>query len=91
MLVTEGIYGRVRHPMYTAFWLWAVAQALLLPNWIAGFSGLIGFGTLINSSYAPLHVFGIVSVVTLTCCVVSSVVFLPALVLQMERWSRSAR
>jgi protein-S-isoprenylcysteine O-methyltransferase Ste14 len=45
-LVTEGIYRHVRHPMYTAFWLWAVAQALLLPNWIAGFSGLIGFGTL---------------------------------------------
>ena len=45
-LVTEGVYERVRHPMYTAFWLWAVAQALLLPNWIAGLSGLVGFGTL---------------------------------------------
>ena len=45
-LVTEGIYGRVRHPMYTAFWLWAVAQALLLPNWVAGLAGLVGFGTL---------------------------------------------
>lgn len=45
-LVTDGVYRHVRHPMYTAFWLWAVAQALLLPNWIAGFSGLVGFGTL---------------------------------------------
>lgn len=45
-LVTEGIYKRVRHPMYLAFWLWAVAQALLLPNWIAGPAGIIGFGTL---------------------------------------------
>ena len=45
-LVTNGVYGRVRHPMYSAFWLWALAQALLLPNWIAGLSGLIGFGTL---------------------------------------------
>jgi protein-S-isoprenylcysteine O-methyltransferase Ste14 len=45
-LVTEGVYGRVRHPMYTAFWLWALAQALLLPNWVAGLSGLVGFGTL---------------------------------------------
>ena len=45
-LVTEGVYRRVRHPMYTAFWLWAVAQALLLPNWVAGLSGLVGFGTL---------------------------------------------
>jgi protein-S-isoprenylcysteine O-methyltransferase Ste14 len=32
--------------MYTAFWLWALAQALLLPNWFAGFAGLVGFGTL---------------------------------------------
>jgi protein-S-isoprenylcysteine O-methyltransferase Ste14 len=45
-LVTDGIYQKVRHPMYTAFWLWAVAQALLLPNWVAGFSGIIGFGIL---------------------------------------------
>lgn len=45
-LVTEGVYRHLRHPMYTAFWLWAAAQALLLPNWIAGLAGLIGFGTL---------------------------------------------
>lgn len=45
-LVTGGVYSRVRHPMYSAFWLWAVAQALLLPNWIAGPAGLVGFGTL---------------------------------------------
>src|ERR1700681_3210826 len=45
-LVTDGIYRRVRHPMYSAFWLWAIAQALLLPNWIAGFAGLAGFAVL---------------------------------------------
>jgi protein-S-isoprenylcysteine O-methyltransferase Ste14 len=45
-LVTHGVYKWVRHPMYTAFWAWALAQALLLPNWVAGFSGIIGFGTL---------------------------------------------
>jgi protein-S-isoprenylcysteine O-methyltransferase Ste14 len=45
-LVTDGIYRKVRHPMYSAFWLWAVAQAFLLPNWVAGFSGIIGFGIL---------------------------------------------
>jgi protein-S-isoprenylcysteine O-methyltransferase Ste14 len=45
-LVTHGVYRHVRHPMYTAFWLLAVAQALLLPNWIAGPAGLVGFGTL---------------------------------------------
>ena len=46
MLVTNGVYRYVRHPMYSAFWLWAAAQALLLPNWIAGLAGLVGFGTL---------------------------------------------
>ena len=45
-LVTEGIYKSVRHPMYSAFWLWAVAQAVLLPNWVGGFAGIVGFGTL---------------------------------------------
>jgi protein-S-isoprenylcysteine O-methyltransferase Ste14 len=45
-LITAGVYRHVRHPMYTAFWLWAVAQALLLPNWIAGLAGIAGFGTL---------------------------------------------
>lgn len=45
-LVTSGVYAKVRHPMYSAFFLWALAQAILLPNWIAGFAGLIGFGIL---------------------------------------------
>ena len=45
-LVTHGIYHYVRHPMYSAFWLWAASQALLLPNWVAGCTGLVGFGTL---------------------------------------------
>ncbi len=45
-LVTSGIYEKVRHPMYTAFWLWAVAQPFLLANWLAGLSAIVGFGTL---------------------------------------------
>jgi protein-S-isoprenylcysteine O-methyltransferase Ste14 len=45
-LVTNGVYRRVRHPMYSAFWLNAVAQALLLPNWIAGPAGLFGIALL---------------------------------------------
>jgi protein-S-isoprenylcysteine O-methyltransferase Ste14 len=45
-LVTTGIYALVRHPMYSGFWLMALAQVLLLPNWIAGPAGLIGFGIL---------------------------------------------
>ena len=35
-LVTAGIYRRVRHPMYSAFLTYAVGQALVIPNWIAG-------------------------------------------------------
>jgi protein-S-isoprenylcysteine O-methyltransferase Ste14 len=35
-LVTDGMYKRVRHPMYAAHVLWGIAQALLLPNLIAG-------------------------------------------------------
>lgn len=45
-LVTTGVYACVRHPMYAGFWLMALAQLLLLPNWIAGPAGLVGFGTL---------------------------------------------
>lgn len=35
-LVTNGVYARVRHPMYTAIWIAALAQPLLIHNWIAG-------------------------------------------------------
>ncbi len=42
-LVTSGLYGWVRHPMYSSFLLSAVAQVLLLQNWVAGFAGLVGF------------------------------------------------
>lgn len=45
-LISDGVYAKIRHPMYSAFWLWAIAQAMLLPNWIAGFAGVVGFGTL---------------------------------------------
>jgi protein-S-isoprenylcysteine O-methyltransferase Ste14 len=45
-LITSGVYEKVRHPMYSAFFLWALAQALLLPNLVAGLSGLVGFGIL---------------------------------------------
>ena len=45
-LVTTGVYAVVRHPMYTGFWLMALGQALLLPNWVAGPAGLVGFGVL---------------------------------------------
>jgi protein-S-isoprenylcysteine O-methyltransferase Ste14 len=37
-LVTEGIYRRIRHPIYTGMWLWVIAQPLLIQNWIAGWA-----------------------------------------------------
>jgi protein-S-isoprenylcysteine O-methyltransferase Ste14 len=43
-LINNGVYQTIRHPMYTSIWLWCVAQALLLPNWLAGFAGLVSFG-----------------------------------------------
>ena len=42
-LITSGIYGVVRHPMYASQWLWVIAQPLLLQNWIAGWLNLLVF------------------------------------------------
>ena len=40
-LITSGIYRYIRHPMYAAHLLWAVAQIMILHNWIAGFSFIV--------------------------------------------------
>jgi protein-S-isoprenylcysteine O-methyltransferase Ste14 len=40
-LVTQGIYHYLRHPIYSAHILWGLAQALMLPNWLAGWGGLL--------------------------------------------------
>lgn len=45
-LITRGVYRRVRHPMYAAIFLFAIAQGLLLPNWLAGWGGFVSFGLL---------------------------------------------
>jgi protein-S-isoprenylcysteine O-methyltransferase Ste14 len=42
-LVTHGVYRWIRHPMYASIFLWCIAQALLLPNWLAGWSALVTF------------------------------------------------
>ena len=48
-LVDTGLYRKIRHPMYTSFWLWAIAQFLLIPNWIAGLAGLVSIAVLYYS------------------------------------------
>jgi protein-S-isoprenylcysteine O-methyltransferase Ste14 len=45
-LITQGVYRRVRHPMYLALALYSVGQALVIPNWVAGPSNLIAFAIL---------------------------------------------
>jgi len=42
-LITRGIYGYIRHPMYASQWLWVIAQPLLLQNWLAGWLDLFIF------------------------------------------------
>jgi protein-S-isoprenylcysteine O-methyltransferase Ste14 len=39
--------------MYSAFWLMALAQALLLPNLLGGLAGLVGFGLLFALRIGP--------------------------------------
>jgi protein-S-isoprenylcysteine O-methyltransferase Ste14 len=40
-LITDGIYGYLRHPMYSAHLLSGIAQMMMLHNWIAGFAYLV--------------------------------------------------
>ena len=40
-LVTQGIYARVRHPIYASLILWALGQPFLLQNAVAGFGGAV--------------------------------------------------
>ena len=40
-LITDGVFRYIRHPMYAAHILWALATPLILTNWIAGFSMLV--------------------------------------------------
>ena len=52
-LVTQGIYRRVRHPMYLALVLYSSGQALVLPNWVAGPFYLILFALLVALRIGP--------------------------------------
>lgn len=52
-LVTSGVYARVRHPMYTALFAQALAQALLLANWVAGPAMLVAFSLMFALRLGP--------------------------------------
>jgi protein-S-isoprenylcysteine O-methyltransferase Ste14 len=45
-LITEGVYHRIRHPMYSGLLLYSIGQMLVIPNWVAGPSYLVAFGVL---------------------------------------------
>ena len=45
-LVTHGVYRSIRHPMYASILMWGLAQGLLLPNWLAGWSAFVPFSVL---------------------------------------------
>jgi protein-S-isoprenylcysteine O-methyltransferase Ste14 len=42
-LITGGVYGLIRHPIYAAHWLIAISQALLVHHWVFGLVGLPAF------------------------------------------------
>jgi protein-S-isoprenylcysteine O-methyltransferase Ste14 len=42
-LITQGVYRRIRHPMYLALVLYSMGHALVVPNWVAGPSNLVAF------------------------------------------------
>ena len=52
-LITNGIYRRIRHPMYMALLLYSLGQALALPNWVAGPSYLVTIGLLVALRLGP--------------------------------------
>ena len=45
-LITQGVYRRIRHPMYLALALYSIGLALVIPNWVAGPSNLVAFSIL---------------------------------------------
>lgn len=54
---------------------------------MAAGSAIIGFGSLAVSSYTPMRALGIVTAVTISTCLVASLIVLPALMTQFRRAS----
>ncbi len=47
--ITTGPYQRIRHPMYTAFYMLHIATLLMLANWFIGVTWLVGLTMIIIS------------------------------------------
>lgn len=45
-LVKTGIFKRIRHPMYTHFWIWVIAQGIVLANGLVLVFGIAAWGLL---------------------------------------------
>ncbi|MEM6555422.1 MAG: protein-S-isoprenylcysteine O-methyltransferase [Pseudomonadota bacterium] len=45
-LISNGVYKRIRHPMYSAIWLIFLAYPFLIHNWIAGPAAIVAYGIL---------------------------------------------
>jgi protein-S-isoprenylcysteine O-methyltransferase Ste14 len=52
-LVTEGVYRRIRHPMYLAILSFALSNLLIIPNWVAGPSYLVPFVLVLAMRIGP--------------------------------------
>ena len=52
-VVTEGVYRRIRHPMYAALLLFSLGQALVVPNWLAGPGFLASLALLVALRLGP--------------------------------------
>jgi len=42
-MISHGVYGFIRHPMYASIGLWSLGQGLVLENWLAGWCALAAF------------------------------------------------
>ncbi len=83
--VDYGIYVLYRYVHEGAGDVRQVINRTGAPIMIACATAVVGFGTLIYSSYPPLRQFGLVSVITLVCCLVASLVLLPAILVETRR------
>ena len=53
-IIKHGVYRRIRHPMYSAIWLFSIGQGLLLNNWLAGWAVVVAF-TLMYCLRTPIE------------------------------------